>query len=229
MPGKYHSLFLRKKFTLQDDQWIKSLVIRVDYRDGFVAYLNGTEIARRGLAGELGQPVPFNALASAHYRGNPELIDLEPYKQLLVKGENILAVQAHDDSINSNGFAFHVELLANIVRGPIIESTTTTDTKIAWQTLKPTTSVVEYGLTTSLGKRIESEMLTTDHVLQLIDLEPKHNLPLPGRGYCWGNPAFLENHFVQDSKTQWPRPVDVAWRLWQWKPSSTQVRQGHPR
>ncbi|MDP6914308.1 MAG: metallophosphoesterase family protein, partial [Verrucomicrobiota bacterium] len=172
MPGKYHSLFLRKKFTLQDEQWIKSLVIRVDYRDGFVAYLNGTEIARRGLAGELGQPVPFNALASAHYRGNPELIDLEPYKQLLVKGENILAVQAHDDSVNSNGFAFHVELLANIVRGPVIESTTTTDTKIAWQTLKPTTSVVEYGLTTSLGKRIESEILTTNHVLQLIDLEP---------------------------------------------------------
>ena len=172
MIGNYHSLFLRKKFTLQDEQWIKSLVIRVDYRDGFVAYLNGTEIARRGIAGELGQPVPFNALASAHYRGNPELIDLEPYKQLLVKGENILAVQAHDDSINSNGFAFHVELLANVVRGPIIESTTTTDTKIAWQTLKPTTSVIEYGLTTSLGKRIESEILTTDHVLQLIDLEP---------------------------------------------------------
>ena len=172
MIGNYHSLFLRKKFTLQDEQWIKSLVIRVDYRDGFVAYLNGTEIARRGIAGELGQPVPFNALASAHYRGNPELIDLEPYKQLLVKGENILAVQAHDDSINSNGFAFHVELLANVVRGPIIESTTTTDTKIAWQTLKPTTSVIEYGLTTSLGKRIESEILTTDHVLQLIDLKP---------------------------------------------------------
>ena len=173
MIGNYHSLFLRKKFTLQDEQWIKSLVIRVDYRDGFVAYLNGTEIARRGLAGELGQPVPFNALASTHYRGNPELIDLEPYKQLLVKGENILAVQAHDDSINSNGFAFHVELLANVVRGPIIESTTTTDTKIAWQTLKPTTSVIEYGLTTtSLDKRIESEILTTDHVLQLIELEP---------------------------------------------------------
>ena len=71
MPGKYHSLFLRKKFTLQDTEWIKSLVMRVDYRDGFVAYLNGTEIARRGLAGEPGQAVPFNALATLHYRGNP--------------------------------------------------------------------------------------------------------------------------------------------------------------
>ena len=172
MPGKYHSLFLRKKFTLQDTEWIKSLVMRVDYRDGFVAYLNGTEIARRSLAGEPDQPVPFNALAAVHYRGNPELIDLDPYRLFLQEGENILAIQAHDDAINSYGFAFHVELLANIVRGPIIESTTTTDTKIAWQTLTPTTSVVEYGPTAELGQQIKTEILTTDHVLQLIGLKP---------------------------------------------------------
>lgn len=204
MPGNYHSLFLRKKFTLQDDQWIKSLVIRVDYRDGFVAHLNGTEIARRGLAGEHGQPVPFNALATVHYRGNPELIDLEPYKQLLVKGENILAIQAHDDSTNSYGFAFHVELLANTVRGPIVESTTTTDTKIAWQTLKPTTSVVEYGLTTSLGKRIESEMLTTDHVLQLIDLEPSATYHYRVGGIAGEIPRFSKTTSFKTLKPSGP-------------------------
>ena len=204
MPGNYHSLFLRKKFTLQDDQWIKSLVIRVDYRDGFVAHLNGTEIARRGLAGEHGQPVPFNALATVHYRGNPELIDLEPYKQLLVKGENILAIQAHDDSTNSSGFAFHIELLANTVRGPIVESTTTTDTKIAWQTLKPTTSVVEYGLTTSLGKRIESEMLTTDHVLQLIDLEPSATYHYRVGGIAGEIPRFSKTTSFKTLKPSGP-------------------------
>jgi len=204
MPGNYHSLFLRKKFTLQDDQWIKSLVIRVDYRDGFVAHLNGTEIARRGLAGEHGQPVPFNALATVHYRGNPELIDLEPYKQLLVKGENILAIQAHDDSTNSSGFAFHIELLANTVRGPIVESTTTTDTKIAWQTLKPTTSVVEYGLTTSLGKRIESEMLTTDHVLQLIDLEPSATYHYRVGGIAGEIPRFSKTTSFKTLKPRGP-------------------------
>ena len=229
MPGNYHSLFLRKKFTLQDDQWIKSLVIRVDYRDGFVAHLNGTEIARRGLAGEHGQPVPFNALATVHYRGNPELIDLEPYKQLLVKGENILAIQAHDDSTNSYGFAFHVELLANIVRGPIVESTTTTDTKIAWQTLKPTTSVVEYGLTTSLGKRIESEMLTTDHVLQLIDLEPSATYHYRVGGIAGEIPRFSKTTSFKTLKPSGPVRLMLLGRLWQWKPSSTQVRQGHPR
>jgi len=32
--------------------------MRVDYDGGFVAYLNGTEVARRGLTGEPDQPVP---------------------------------------------------------------------------------------------------------------------------------------------------------------------------
>ena len=204
MPGKYHSLFLRKKFTLQDTEWIKSLVMRVDYRDGFVAYLNGTEIARRSLAGEPDQPVPFNALAAVHYRGNPELIDLDPYRLLLQEGENILAIQAHDDAINAYGFAFHVELLANIVRGPIIESTTTTDTKIAWQTLKPTTSVVEYGPTTELGQRIESEMLTTDHVLQLINLEPETEYHYRVGGVAGEIPRFSKTTSFKTLKPSGP-------------------------
>ena len=204
MPGKYHSLFLRKKFKLEDTEWIKSLVMRVDYRDGFVAYLNGTEIARRGLAGEPGQAVPFNALATLHYRGNPELIDLEPYKMLLERGANILAVQAHDNAVNAYGFAFHVELLANIVRGPIIESTTTTDTKIAWQTLKPTTSVVEYGPTTALGQQIESEMLTTDHVLQLIGLEPNTTYHYRVGGVAEDNPRFSKTTSFKTLKPSGP-------------------------
>ena len=76
MPGGFPSVFLRKRFTVEHTEQIKALVLRVDYDDGFVAYLNGTEIARRGLPGEADQPVPFNAPAAVHPRGNPELIDL---------------------------------------------------------------------------------------------------------------------------------------------------------
>jgi predicted phosphodiesterase len=172
MPRVYPSLFLRKKFTLENTEWIQSLVMRVDYDDGFVAYLNGTEVARRGLAGEPDLPVPFDAPAAVHSRGNPELIDLAPYKLLLEPGENILTVQAHNSTVMSGWFAFHVELLANVVRGPLISATTTTGTKIAWRTLHPTTSVVEYGPTPALGQRVTSETSVTNHVLQLTGLEP---------------------------------------------------------
>ena len=49
MPRVYPSLFLRKKFTLKDTDWIRSLVMRVDYDDGFVAYINGEEVADFGV------------------------------------------------------------------------------------------------------------------------------------------------------------------------------------
>lgn len=172
MAGRYSSVFLRKKFNIEDSNWIKSLILRVDYDDGFVAYLNGIEIARRGLEGKLNQPVPFDSLATVHPRGNPELIDLTHFKALLKPGENLLAVQAHNHQLNDNWFAYYAELLANIVRGPFIQATTTTSTKIAWNTHAKSTSIVEYGLTSNLGLQLENKISKTKHVLQIQDLKP---------------------------------------------------------
>ena len=72
MPFNYSSLFLCKKFLLVDPEAVKWLVLRMDYDDGFVAYLNGVEIARRGLSGRAGEPVPFNARAEFHSAGAAE-------------------------------------------------------------------------------------------------------------------------------------------------------------
>ena len=204
MPRVYPSLFLRKKFTLEDTGWIQSLVMRVDYDDGFVAYLNGTEVARRGLAGEPDQPVPFDAPAAVHSRGNPELIDLAPYKLLLEAGENILTVQAHNSTVLSSWFAFHVELLANVVRGPFISATTPTGTKIAWRTLHPTTSVVEYGPTPALGQRVGSETVTTDHVLQLTGLEPGTEYHYRVGGVASDTPRYSRSAAFKTLKSSGP-------------------------
>ncbi|MEE2615350.1 MAG: metallophosphoesterase [Verrucomicrobiota bacterium] len=171
MPGGYSSVFLRKRFNVEDIDWIKSLILRVDYDDGFVAYLNGTELVRRGLEGETNQPVPFNSLATLHPRGNPELIDLTQFTPLLKQGENVLAIQAHNHQLNDNWFAYYVELLANVVRGPFIQATTSTSTKVAWNTHAISTSIVEYGLTPKLGLQLENSTPRTKHVLQLENLE----------------------------------------------------------
>ena len=171
MSGGYSSVFLRKRFNIEDIDWIKSLILRVDYDDGFVAYLNGTELVRRGLKGEPNQPVPFNSLATQHPRGNPELIDLTQLKPLLKSGENLLAIQAHNHQLNDNWFAYYVELLANVVRGPFIQSTTSTSTKVVWNTHAISTSIVEYGLTPKLGLQLENTTPNTKHVLQLENLE----------------------------------------------------------
>ena len=66
----FPSLYLRRQFELANPARVRWLVLRIEYVDGFVAYLNGVEIARRGVAGPPNSFVPFDALADWHSSGN---------------------------------------------------------------------------------------------------------------------------------------------------------------
>ena len=44
-------MYIRRYFDLPDTSVIASAVLHVDYDDGFVAYLNGVEIARSSIDG----------------------------------------------------------------------------------------------------------------------------------------------------------------------------------
>jgi hypothetical protein len=50
VPAATMSIYLRKSFTLADASIVKDAVLHVDYDDGFIAYLNGTEIARANIS-----------------------------------------------------------------------------------------------------------------------------------------------------------------------------------
>ena len=45
MKSKYNSFFVRKKFESPDPEHITSATLRAKVDDGFVAYINGTEVA----------------------------------------------------------------------------------------------------------------------------------------------------------------------------------------
>ena len=55
------SLYMRKTFTISQTNSIKSLILHADFDDGFVAYLNGVEIARSNIADSL-KPPSYNDL-----------------------------------------------------------------------------------------------------------------------------------------------------------------------
>src|SRR3989442_879059 len=122
LPFNYPSLFLRKKFTVVDPAAVKWLLLRIDYDDGFVAYLNGVEIARRSLPGQAGSVVPFNALADYHPAGVAEEINVTAFTNLLAAGENLLAIQGHNSFTNIYSFLLVPELLANFQRGPFVQN-----------------------------------------------------------------------------------------------------------
>lgn len=102
------SVFIRKKFDVVEKDVIESGWLHVDYDDGFVAYLNGTEIARSSMG--TASPVAYNQPsvglheAVMYQGGRPEgfPISKATLAALLVEGENVLAVEVHNESTGSS-------------------------------------------------------------------------------------------------------------------------------
>lgn len=101
---RVNSLYLRKTFDLQDDTLINSLLLDIDYDDAFVAFLNGTEIAR-SFNITAAEPA-FNSVlttdreALMYQGGDPERFVVDT--ALLVQGENFLAVHILNNGIASS-------------------------------------------------------------------------------------------------------------------------------
>jgi hypothetical protein len=165
------TLYLRKTFTLASRDAIRWLVFRADYDGGFVVYLNGTEIVRRGLTDD---PVPYNALAAAHPRGSAEEMLLPATAtNLLQTGTNLLAVQLHPSAANPTLITLVPELLANFQRGPLLGNLSSNRVNINWRTPVPTDGRVDYGLDpANLEWSVSHPSLSTNHTLTLTGLAP---------------------------------------------------------
>lgn len=110
------SCFQRKVFQILDTSDIESMVINLDYDDGFVVYINGNEIARHNMTSS-GMPA-YNHFASGlreaeMYQGiYPTQIEIDPVrtKSLLHPGDNVIAIQVHNDNLNSSDMTSRVWL-----------------------------------------------------------------------------------------------------------------------
>jgi hypothetical protein len=58
------SVYFRKSFTIADKSKIASLMLYIDFDDGFVAYLNGREITRTNMSGDARPPYNQYALST---------------------------------------------------------------------------------------------------------------------------------------------------------------------
>ena len=92
------SVHLRKTFTLDNADDIWRAYLHVDYDDGFAAYLNGEPITITNLINTgFNQPSEFVHEAAIYQGGLPNQYEVDT--DLLLLGENVLAIQVH----NCNG------------------------------------------------------------------------------------------------------------------------------
>jgi len=100
------TVYVRREFTISDRSAIQSAFFDADFDDGFVAYLNGVEIARSTLGGN---PPNWDEPAGDHeaaiYQGGaPMGFEIDPgvLESALVNGTNVLAVEVHNLAPNSS-------------------------------------------------------------------------------------------------------------------------------
>jgi hypothetical protein len=170
LPGPW---LFRHSFNLPDPNALTWLVLRVDFDDGFVAYLNGQEVVRANVAGPPGRLVPASELASAlNARGGTVEYDLTPFRSGLVPGRNVLAIQALHGQEWDYSFCLVPELVTDFTRGPFIQNTSSNSTQIIWKTPHPGDSEVEVRLGADAFLRIHETNAVVTHAVSVAGLAP---------------------------------------------------------
>ncbi len=102
--------YFRKEFDLDEEQVFERLLLNVEYDAGFVAYLNGVEVARHHVQGDV--EWDSTATAEREFPYEQESVLISDPAGLLNVGPNVLAVQALNTSSNDEDFHVAFELLA---------------------------------------------------------------------------------------------------------------------
>ena len=104
--------YIRVPFTVQGDELtnLSEMTLKVRYDDGFVAYLNGVEIARRNFDGT---PTWDSHASSSHSDSAAvvfEDIDISEFISNLKPGDNLLAIHGLNASTTSSDMLISAEL-----------------------------------------------------------------------------------------------------------------------
>ncbi len=110
MAGFATSAQIRFPFVVDDIQSLLEIVLHLRVDDGFVAFLNGTQVA------SFNAPATLRTTSAATADHTPSdaikerRIDLSAHRTLLQEGENLLAIQGLDESATSGDFLIHPRL-----------------------------------------------------------------------------------------------------------------------
>ncbi|MEO1863467.1 MAG: CotH kinase family protein, partial [Verrucomicrobiia bacterium] len=110
IPTSKRVIWLRKKFSIKNHETLDHLILRIQFDDGFIAYLNGQKVAAMNAV----EKPKYNSYAT---KDNRDLsffdFDLTDHIRLLKPGENnVLAVQAFNYRTDREQFFVMPTLLA---------------------------------------------------------------------------------------------------------------------
>ena len=99
-------LYARKVFDIDNLDEVKNIILSIDYDDAFVAYINGVEITRSNITGNPPQSVITDHEALLYQNLQIENFQIDNISEILIEGENLLAIEVHNVSSGSSDLTF---------------------------------------------------------------------------------------------------------------------------
>lgn len=213
MQGRNASAFVRLAFTVPDPSQLADLTLALRHDDGFVAYLNGAEVARRGAPAS----ATWNSTATAKRTVASVLqwtsIDLTTALPRLRAGTNVLAFQVLNASIDDPNLLLEPRLTA-----------TRRETAQDVQLLRPTPgapNVSDFyrGDVADTKFSVDRGFFDAPFTLAVTSATPSATIylsfnadePAPGKGVRYTGPITITNTTVVRARAfreDW-RPTDV--------------------
>jgi acid phosphatase type 7 len=172
--NKFITTYFRKTINITDPSAFTNFTLTVEYDDGAIVYVNGTEVARARMT----NPVSYTTLADS-----PGIEDQTSSFTLpssaFSAGANTIAVEIHQQAVTSSDISFNLRLIGNdafsgiLSRGAYLNVGGQTSIIIRWRTNTSVTSRVELG--TEFGTYpivVSNGTNKTEHELQVTNLQP---------------------------------------------------------
>src|SRR5437660_12592829 len=108
MNGANPTAYIRVPLTASNPASLQSLTLQMKYDDGFVAYVNGQEVARRNAPATLA----FNSQATASHPDADAVVyeNLSVPVSAMQAGNNVLAIQGLNVLPTSSAFLIYPDL-----------------------------------------------------------------------------------------------------------------------
>ncbi len=116
--SKYPTTYFRLKFDVADPAAFTSLAIRLKRDDGGVVYLNDQEAFRSNMPTGT---IDYETLASGNTSSETAFFSKDVSPSFLTAGTNVVAVEIHQDELDSSDISFDLELVAKGISGVQVE------------------------------------------------------------------------------------------------------------
>lgn len=130
-PNAFITYYFKNEFQVEEADLVRTLSAQVGIDDGFVIYINGTEVNRTYMdAGSVTHSTASNYINEASSAEGLVTVDLSSFTNLLVDGTNEIAVSVHNRDNNSSDIFFDMELTATVEEAPSVVIEGAVDAKL---------------------------------------------------------------------------------------------------